>query len=369
MRIGIDCRMWNETGIGRYIRNIVKVISTLDKTNEYILFVLTKDRNTFNLPNNFKLVSADIRWHSFKEQFILPMIFYRARLDILFIPNLNVPVFYLKKFVVTIHDLTVTKVKTGRASTLPYSLYILKRLCAKFVLGYAIVMSKRIFTVSEFVKNEILNTYPVRPSKILLTSCASEQHFSKQVDEKSKDVLAKYQIANPYIFYVGNAHPHKNIERLLEAFELVHKTLPELTLVLGGGKKFFYERIEHDWKSKEIYSKLNFTGFIDDNDLPYIYSSAKAFVNPSLYEGFGIQILEAFSCETKVVCSNTSSLPEIGGNIAYYFNPRDTKSIADAILSCLNDTDPTRVTAGLARAKQFTWENSGKVIHEVLIKS
>ncbi len=368
MRIGIDCRMWNETGIGRYIRNIVRVISELDHTNEYILFVLPKDRDSFNLPDNFTFVATDIRWHSFKEQFVLPIYFYRANLNILFVPNLNVPILYLKKFVVTIHDLTVTKVKTGRASTLPYFFYMFKRVSAKIVLWYAIVKSDRIFTVTESVKNEILEAYPVKPSKIFITPCAAEKHFFRQINEHTAEILSKYSIKKPYIFYIGNAHPHKNLERLIEAFELVGDTLPDLTLVLGGSKKFFYERIEKEWRTKKIFSKLNFTGFVNDSDLPYIYSSAEAFVNPSLYEGFGIQLLEAFSCETKVVCSNTSSLPEIGGNIAYYFNPRDKRSIAEAIVSCLKDTDSTRVAAGLVRAKQFTWEKSGKLVHEVLVK-
>lgn len=369
MRIGIDCRMWNETGIGRYIRNIVKVIADTDSTNEYVLFILSKDLDSIKLPSNFTFVKADIRWHSFKEQLILPIIFYRARLDVLFVPNLNVPILYLKKIVVTIHDLTVTKVKTGRASTLPYFLYVFKRFSAKVVLWYAIVKSHKIFTVTDFVKNEILESFPVKPSKILITSCAAESHFFKQVNDASAVVLAKYNITKPYIFYIGNAHPHKNLERLVEAFELIHKAHPDLNLVLGGSKKFFYERIEEEWKPKKISAKMNFAGFISDEDLPYIYSSAEAFVNPSLYEGFGIQLLEAFSCETKVACSNTSSLPEIGGNIAYYFNPRDVKSIAETVLACVKDNDISRITAGLVRARQFTWEKSGNIVHGVLVNN
>ncbi|MCA9750454.1 MAG: hypothetical protein KC414_15190, partial [Romboutsia sp.] len=173
MKIGIDCRMWNETGIGRYIRNIVSELSIIDDSNQYVLFVLSKDLKEINFNSDrFKLVVTDIHWHTFREQLILPLYFYREKLDLLFIPNLNVPVLYLKKFVVTIHDLTVTKIKTGRASTHFYLFYLIKRLGVKIALWYAIKISKKIFTVSEFVKKDIIADYNVKPDKIVLTPCA-----------------------------------------------------------------------------------------------------------------------------------------------------------------------------------------------------
>lgn len=365
MKIGIDCRMWNETGIGRYIRNIVMELSDIQNSDEYVLFVLSKDLEEINLPTNkFRLVVTDIHWHTFREQLILPIYFYKEKLDLLFIPNLNVPVLYLKKFVVTIHDLTVTKIKTGRASTHHYIFYLMKRVGVKIALWYAIKMSKKIFTVSEFVKRDIMADYKVSANKIVLTPCAAANIFKPILDDTSS-VLSKYQIKKPYIFYVGNAHPHKNIENLIIAFEKVLRKKPELTLVLGGSKKFFYERLEKEWSSKSVSNKINFTGFIDDVDLPAIYSEAEALVNPSLYEGFGIQILEAFSCGTKVVCSNTTSLPEIGGNIAYYFNPKDTDSIANSILVCLEDNSESRKTAGFQRVKEFSWVKSAQSVSNV----
>lgn len=365
MKIGIDCRMWNETGIGRYIRNIVSELSMLADSNEYILFVLSRDLEEINFSKDkFKLVVTDIHWHTFREQLILPLYFYREKLDLLFIPNLNVPVLYLKKFVVTIHDLTVTKIKTGRASTHFYLFYLIKRIGVKIALWYAIKMSRKIFTVSEFVKKDIITDYNVRLEKIVLTPCAAEEIF-KPYELDSSAILSKYNIKKPYIFYVGNAHPHKNIENLILAFEKVVTKKPDLMLVLGGSKKFFYERLEEEWSTKSVSNKINFTGFIEDSDLPAIYTEAEALVNASLYEGFGIQILEAFSCGTKVVCSNTTSLPEIGGNIAYYFNPKDIESISNAIVVCLNDNSESRRAAGFQRVKEFSWANSAKQVQDV----
>lgn len=364
--IGIDCRFWSQTGIGRYTQNIVGKLAEMDNENEYTLFFLNEDIHTVSLPDNFKKVSTDIKWYTFKEQLVLPFIFYKYDLDVLFVPNLNVPVLYFKRFVVTLHDLTHIKIKTGRASTLPYPLYLAKRMALKLPLFYSAKFAYRIFTVSEHVKEDIVKTLHVKPEKVLITVNAVSENFRPEPDEKVQKVLSKYNVKKPYLFYVGNAHPHKNLERLINAFELVHAERPDLTLVLGGKKNFFYERLQNEVGPREIYKSLIFTDFIDDANLPALYTGAEAFVNPSLEEGFGIQILEAFACGTKVICSNTSSLPEVGGNIAYYFNPGNIHKMAEAILLGLRDENPKRIEAGFERIKDFSWENSAKIVHGVL---
>lgn len=364
MKIGIDCRMWNETGIGRYIRNIVNEIAKVDQVNDYVLFVLSKDASNITLGSNFKLHVTDIRWHTFREQLILPIHFYKESLDILFIPNLNVPVLYLKRYIVTLHDLTVIKVKTGRASTHFYPFYLIKRFGVKIALFVAVHRAKAILTVSEYVKKEIMESYNITSNKLTVVPCAAESNFKNTSVEK--DILVKYGISQPYLFYVGNAHPHKNLERLLQAFEEVVKVFPNITLVLGGSKNFFYERLENECKGSSVFNKIKFIGFVEDEDLPALYSMSEAFVNPSLYEGFGIQLLEAFACGTKVVSSNSTSLPEVGGNIAYYFNPKDVTNMSLAIITCLKDSTPDRIIAGYERVKEFSWVRSAKIIHEIL---
>ncbi len=365
--IGIDCRLWSQTGIGRYTQNIVNELSKMDSENKYTLFFLSEDIGKVKLPQNFNKVKADVRWYTFKEQLLLPLIFYKHRLDVLFIPNLNVPVLYVKKFVVTIHDLTHTKVKTGRASTLPYPLYRAKKVAMWLPLYYSGKFSRGVFTVSEYVKGEILEKLKINEKKIYVTPNAVDEKFMPQPKEKIAQTLKKYHVATPYIFYVGNAHPHKNLERLILAFEIVNKKIPELTLVLGGKKTYFYERLQNESKTKQIYSHLIFTDFIEDDDLPALYAGAEAFVNPSLEEGFGIQVLESFACGTKVVCSNRSSLPEVGGNIAYYFNPYDINRMAETIINCVKDHNEKRKEAGFKRAREFTWYESAKTVYDVIM--
>lgn len=365
MRIGIDCRMWAESGLGRYIRNIVESIAQIDSTNEYVLFVLSKDYDSISLPQNFTKVVTDYRWYTFSEQLLFPYHLYRAKLDLLFVPNMNVPLLYLKKIVVTVHDLIVLKVDTNRASTLPKPLYKFKRLMGLLTLKYISIRAKVIFAVSEFVKQDVVKTFGVKPDKIHVTLCAVDDKFKKITTNQAAPVLKTYNIAKPYLFWVGNAHPHKNLDNLIKAFEITAESHPNLMLALGGKKDFFYTRLENEWRHKPIYKKLRFLGFIADEDLPALYSEASCLVNASLQEGFGIQILEAFACGTKVACSKVSSLPEVGGNIAYYFNPKDPKNIAETINACLQDTSDSRVQAGYDRVKKFSWKDSARTIHEI----
>lgn len=359
MKIGIDCRMWNETGMGRYIRNTVSQLMELDNTNEYVLFMKSEVIDTVETPSNFKKVLADVPWHTFREQFILLYIFLKENLDLLHVPTPNMPVLYPKKFVVTIHDLTILRVKTGRATTLPYPLYLLKRLGFRINLLFAIARASKIFTVSKFVKNDIANTFKISASKIVLTPNAVEPAFKHKEDPY---ILEKYGIKPPYLFYIGNAHPHKNLERLILAFQIVHRSNQNLSLVIAGKRTFFHKRLEAELASNSIKDYVLFPGFIDDADLPKLYSSAEAYVNPSMYEGFGIQLLEAFACGTKVISANTTSLPEIGNDIAYYFDPKNTEEMAAAIIKALSENDALRKEKGLKRVQDYSWKQSATTI-------
>jgi glycosyltransferase involved in cell wall biosynthesis len=362
MNIGIDCRLWNETGLGRYIRNVVYELSKKDTVNTYYIFLLEEDFKKLEFPKNFIKVRANIRWHTFAEQLVLPFIFYSKGLDILHVPHFNVPILYFKEFVATIHDLTILRVMTGRATTLPYFLYFIKHLAFGLTMFLTVVRAKKLFTVSFFVKKDLISTYKIDPKKVVLTPCAVSEEFKKVMLGDILPKFQKYSVAQPYLFYVGNAHPHKNLENLIRAFEIVAKKFPDLSLVLGGSKKFFYERLESEWSSKPIFPRIKFIGFVDDPDLPALYSGAAAFINPSMYEGFGIQILEAFACGTKVVCSNTTSLPEIAGDGAFYFDPLSVDDIASKITLALNSDAVDKIDYGYNRIKDFSWEVSAQNI-------
>ena len=365
MKIGIDCRLWDETGVGRYIRNIVYQLAQTEHATEFVLFMLPKNAVQVQLPENFKIVPVNIRWHSIQEQLLLPIVFLREKLDLLHIPYFNVPILYPKKFVVTIHDLTLLRVNTGRATTRSYPVYLFWRIAFRLVILNAIKRANHIFTVSRFVKEDIIHTYKVNADIITLTPNAVDSKFLPVPPHLAAHVLQKYGIHEPYMFYLGNAHPHKNLERLIEAFGEISRTHPQINLIMAGRKDFFYRRLEHETGLLPYANKIKFVGFIEDTDLPAIYSSARALVNPSMYEGFGIQLLEAFACGCPVVCSNTTSLPEVGEDVAYYFDPTDLVSMQSQISFAIGDSNPNKKIQGLELVKKYSWQNSADAVKHV----
>src|SRR3990170_6776804 len=181
MRIGIDCRLWNESGVGRYTRNLVEQLLIIDRKNSYVFFVLPKDKEDLksqisNLKSqkkleirNWKLEIADIRWHTVEEQLRFPAILNKENLDLVHFPYFSVPIFYDKPLVVTIHDLILHHFPTGEASTLPSPFYWLKLIGYKFVISNAAKKAKKIITVSNATKKEIIDHLKVDPSKVEVT--------------------------------------------------------------------------------------------------------------------------------------------------------------------------------------------------------
>lgn len=172
MKIGIDGRLINQTGVGRYTQELVRNLAVIDKENKYTLFL--RDKQDIPLPGpNWEKRVADVRWHSFKEQVLLPFILRREHLDLVHFPYFSVPIFYPGKFVVTIHDLILNHFDTGQASTLPGLLYKIKRLGYKLVMWVALRRAVKVITVSQATKQEIVDHYQIKPEKVIVTYEAS----------------------------------------------------------------------------------------------------------------------------------------------------------------------------------------------------
>lgn len=170
MKIGIDARLLSQTGVGRYTQELVANLVKIDKENQYLLFLRKKEYGNFKLPGpNFEKRLADIRWHSLKEQILMPFILWREHLDLVHFPYFSVPIFYPGKFVVTIHDLILDHFETGQATTLPWFLYKIKRLGYKLVIWVALHRAVKIITVSEATKNKIVEHYKINPGKVVVT--------------------------------------------------------------------------------------------------------------------------------------------------------------------------------------------------------
>ena len=332
MRIGIDARLWNQTGVGRYIRNLVKNLQEIDFKNEYVLFVKKEDfdaihNSEFIIQNSkWKIVETDIKWHSLKEQIELPKLLNKENLDLVHFPYFSMPLLYKKPFVVTIHDLIVHHFPTGRASTLPFPLYKIKRKGYERVIDHAVKKSEKIIVPLYAVKEDLIRTLNVPAEKIIVTY--------EGVDKKISNI--KYQISNitrnkygKYFLYVGNAYPHKNLERLIAAFtKFIEKTGTEnVKLLLVGKDDFFYKRLEKKVKEQDLDSVI-FLHNVTDKDLSKFYKNAIALVIPSLMEGFGLPAVEAMSNNCLVIASNIKSLNEVCSNTAIYFDPLNPQDLA-----------------------------------------
>ncbi|MDO8639152.1 MAG: glycosyltransferase family 1 protein, partial [Candidatus Daviesbacteria bacterium] len=330
MRIVIDARLWSESGLGRYIRNLINELQEIDKLNEYYVLLLKKDFDQINFKsNNFHKVLADFKWYGFSEQIKLPKLLKELKPDLVHFPHFNVPVFYKGKFVVTIHDLIHQHFQTRNTSTLNPLLHAIKKIGYKKAFSSAIKNSSKIITPSEFVKGQLMKEWGIKGDKVMVTYEGVDDKIIQLAKEKSVGSFQK-----PYLFYIGNAQPHKNLSRLISVFSKLKEKYPDLSLVLSGPDHYFWEKIK---KESHPRGGILFTGFVSEEEMVVLYKNAEAFVMPSLEEGFGIPILEAMACSCPVVSSNTASLPEVGGDAVLYFNPEDEEDMIRVIGDILGD--------------------------------
>lgn len=361
MRIVVDARFWSETGPGRYIRNLIDQLQKLDQTNEYIILHLNKEYETRTYRGNFTKVLADFRWYGTSEQFKLPILLKSFRPDLVHFPFFNVPVFFNGKFIVTIHDLIHHHFQMKRATTRNPFIYAVKKAGYHQVFSSAVKKSAKIIVPSKFIQKQLEVECRVNPEKIIVTHEGVEETLIQLMQEVGlrdfKQLAGRFSIREPYLFYVGNAHPHKNIPRLIQAFGEIQKFYPKLLLVLAGPDNYFWQEIKDQVKKINL-KQVIFTGLITDRELVTLYKHAQAFIMPSLEEGFGIPPLEAMACDCPVVSSNAASLPEVGGNACLYFDPQNVEDMVSKVTEVLSNPNLRRelIERGRERYKGFSWK-------------
>lgn len=360
MKFGIDGRLWYETGVGRYIRNLVWQLQTFDKKNDYVLFV-QKGFKKKDLLNNhrWKIVETDIHWHSLSEQLKFPEILNRENLDLVHFPYFSLPIFYNKPFVVTIHDLIINHFPTGKASTLPYPLYQAKRIGYDFVLNHAVTNSKKIIVPLVSVKEDVMQTLAIPEEKIVVTY----EGVDRNAFRLHTPLNISSQKSPPYFLYVGNAYPHKNLEALIEGFRAFKKEIRDnVQLYLVGKDDFFYKRL-HEMIIKEKLEGIVIKHHVSDEELASLYAHAKAFVSASRMEGFGLPPLEALTLSCPVVLSDIPSFREVCGESAIYFDPTSLTSLKDKLHFVYNLDHKSKekyVKKGIERVKEFSWPKMAK---------
>jgi glycosyltransferase involved in cell wall biosynthesis len=366
MRIAIDARKLHDFGIGTYIRNVLSGLARIDNETEYIALCLPADVEAIHeLGPNFRAVAESARPYSLGEQFWIPLSLVRERAHLLHEPHYVLPPATRCRSVVTIHDCIHLMFPQYLPSRAAY-------VYARAMMWSAVHKSDRILTVSEASKRDILRFFGVDAAKVEVIYNAIDERFLAPPDEVRMDqVRQRYQLDHPFLLYVGNIKPHKNLERLIDAFGRVRAAgRSDLRLVIIGDEISKYPTLRQAVHRHRLDKFVRFLGFQPYDTLAAFYRLARAFVFPSLYEGFGLPPLEAMACGTPVVTSNVSSLPEIAGGAAILVDPYDPASIADGIM-CATTEGPARaqlIERGLSRARDFSWAQSVRATHRIYME-
>lgn len=363
MRIGIDAHSWgrNQTGNETYTVNLVKNLAEVDRDNNYRLYIIEKTilNNPLFERANFqaRLIKPANRWT--RVLFSLPFELIKDRVDIVHTQYFP-PLIYPSKFVVTVHDISFKR--------FPQCFSQKERFMFQFV-KLAMERARRIITVSEFTKKEILGGYNLSQDKVIVVHNGIRNMFRPIRDtnliQKAKK---KYSLPEDFILYVGSFSLRKNIPGLLRAFKIFKKTTGRKEkLVLAGRKSCRYNKIDKLIEELKIKEEVKFTGYIPENDLPAIYNCSNLFVSLSFYEGFCLPALEAMACATPAVTSNTSVFPEVMGGAGVMVDPYDEEAAAKAMAEILEDRGLYREMSlrALNQAKKFSWLETAKKTLEV----
>ncbi len=352
MKILIDGRLYGleNAGLGRYLINLIDQLGKIDSRNEYVILLRKKYFDSLKLPQNWKKIEADFRHYSFAEQFKLPNLINNESPDLVHFPHFNAPVFYRGNYIVTIHDMLMHKSVGLAATTLSAPLYFLKRLGYRLVFDNAVRRSEKIIAPSQAIKEELVKYYRLSESKVFVT------HLGAEV--KEIDMSSNFS-GKPYFIYAGNAYPHKNLNRLMEAVVLLNKKyIQPVKLLIATSRGIFTRRLESLIHEHGAGSYTKLLGFISDKELFGLYKNSVGFVSPSLSEGFGLPGLEAMASGTLVLASDIPVFREIYQDNAIFFNPLDFTSIEKAMERAIETDEKSRsgkIEKALNFVKRYSW--------------
>lgn len=359
----------NNAGLGRYSSELFK--NLLDQASDdfrFILLILPGTKFDEELKSSIaknqkkvEVIEFGAKHYSVSEQTKLKNFLAEIKPDLVHFTNLNHPVFYKGKFIVTIHDLTLFRY-AERAGFLRKAAY-------NYVIKKAAKNSQKILTVSEFAKKEIVKKFDLEESKVIVTYNGIDNKFRKITSPKALERVEKYNLHKPYFLYVGQWRSHKNLLTLVEAFKKVLDAgfTDKVDLVFAGKIDPKYPELIEEIKRLGIENNVKLTGFVEDDDLPVIYNNALAFVFPSFSEGFGLPALEAQACSVPVISSTSSSLPEVLGDGALFFNPKSAVDLSKKMIELIKSPHlkDELVEKGLQNVKRFSWDNTAQKTLEV----
>ncbi len=368
MRIVIDARFYGteHTGLGRYTLNFLQALSQLPNHHHHTFYLLVRRRYlNLQFPSNFHLVEAEIDHYSLREQFALPQLISSLEPDLFHSLHFNVPLFYHHPFMVTVHDLIKSHFTSSQTTTRSAPVFRLKRWGYYQVIRHALFHSQAIITPSQFVKQDILSHYPqLSPAKIHPIYEAPDPNLAnfKPSLLQTRFEIDSHQslVTSPYLLYVGNAYPHKNLKTLLQAFSLLTSQPTgsdpvglKLVLVTKPGK-FLDDLLS--LQGPTLKDNLIVLSNLSDQQLAGVYQHARLLVHPSLMEGFNLTGLEALKFNLPLVLSDIPVHREIYGQAAYYFKPHSPQDLVAKIKLALQQPPKGKLP------RQYSWSSLAKHI-------
>jgi len=363
--IGIDARRLKDFGIGSYIRNLLEAISKRPESQRYRFRVYARlaDREWMpDLPENFEIVEENSPGYSLAELTRFAIRLFRDRLDLFHATHYVLPPLR-SRAIVTIHDII----------HLLYPQFLPNRVAlvyARVMIRRALARADRIITVSYNSKRDLVDYFGITPSRVDVIYNGVSSRFRPDVPQEERvRVSRKYGLRPPYLLFLGGEKPHKNVQNVVRAFAEARRGRPDLPhlLALAGPMPKNSARIDALIAALDVGAAIARPGLIEEDDLPGLFAGADVFLYPTLYEGFGLPVIEAMACGTPVLTSSTSALQEIAGGYAYLVDPLDVDAIARGIVALTTDpkVHADFVELGKKRALDFSWDKAAERTLEV----
>ncbi len=374
MKVGIDGRKLseNKTGIGNYLESMLVEILKIDKNNDYYIFSDKPISSIFNADNVYfveinkyrKIFKYEQLYQPIWMNFLLKPYLQEYKIDVFWGPNFIRPLLFpSQQSIITIHDLAFIDAKEYHSKI--HSLYL------RIFLRLSVMGQTKILTVSNYSKDTISKHYSNIKGDVGITYCSYNINLfnGNYTDTDREMIKVKHNLPEKYVLFVGTTTARKNLLNVIKSIKYsIDNNKVYCDLVVVGAKGNGLTTLTQFIKKLGIESHVHFLGYIEDEDLPYLYNMAEIFVFPSYFEGFGIPILEAMASGTPVITSDVTSLPEVSGNAAHLVNPSKPEDISFGIETILNNVDvrSQMVSDGYQRIKLFKWKNSAEVFVNTL---
>jgi alpha-1,3-rhamnosyl/mannosyltransferase len=363
--IGIDARKLKDFGIGSYIRNLLEAMSQRPEAERYRFRVYARraDRDAMpGLAANFEIVEEESPGYSAAELTAFAFRLFRDRLDLFHATHYVLPPLR-SRAVVTIHDII----------HLLYPQFLPNRIAlvyARVMIRRALRRADRIITVSYNSKRDLVDYFGIAPSRVDVIYNGVSRDFRPEIPEEERvRAAAKYGVRKPYLLFLGGEKPHKNVQNVIRAFAEARRMRPDLphVLALAGPMPKNTARIDALIRALDVGPAVARAGLVEESDVPALISGADALLYPTLYEGFGLPVVEAMACGTPVLTSSTSALQEIAGGYAYLVHPLDVEAIARGIVALATNPKVRDdfIELGRKRALDFSWDKAAERTLEV----